>query len=156
PRGRPWCSPFPGNHDVLFVEKVLQPARRRCRRHRRSKGRVPFHCGASGKALLAFGAEALREGVMAAPLRRRTPWTITDPARLEAELEQVRAQGYAVDRQELVVGYAAVAAPVFVDGVAVATLTVVGPVERLDVRRLAPVVGAAGRALTRDVAPVKG
>ncbi|WP_063726952.1 IclR family transcriptional regulator [Streptomyces sp. RTd22] len=146
---------FPGDHDVLFVEKYFSQ-RGGGVAVTEVEGRVPFHCGASGKALLAFGAQALREGVMAAPLRRRTPWTITDPARLEAELEQVREQGYAVDRQELVVGYAAVAAPVFADGVAVATLTVVGPVERLDVRRLAPVVGAAGRALTRDVAPVKG
>lgn len=141
---------FPGGQDVLFVEKYFSQ-RGGGVAVARVEGCVPFHCGASGKALLAFGDRATHERVLAAPLRRRTPWTITDPARLRAELEQVRQQGYAVDRQELVVGYGAVAAPVFADGVAVATLTVTGPIGRLDVSRLGPVVIAAGRALTRDV-----
>ncbi|RZK69805.1 MAG: IclR family transcriptional regulator, partial [Rhodococcus sp. (in: high G+C Gram-positive bacteria)] len=61
-----------------------------------------------------------------------------------------RRQGFAVDRQELVVGYGAVAAPVLSHGVAVATLTVVGPIDRIQVSRLAPVVTAAAAALTRD------
>ncbi|WP_413810711.1 IclR family transcriptional regulator [Streptomyces sp. OE57] len=145
---------FPGDQDVLFVEKYFSQ-RGGGVAVTQVEGRVPFHCGASGKALLAFGDPAIRERVLASPLRRRTQWTIADPERLQAELEQTRRQGYAVDRQELVVGYGAVAAPVFAEDVAVATVTVVGPVERLDVSRLAPVVAAAGRALTRDFAGVK-
>ncbi|MER5748609.1 IclR family transcriptional regulator [Streptomyces sp. NPDC002088] len=140
---------FPGDQDVLFVEKYFSQ-RGGGITFTQVEDRVPFHCGASGKALLAFGDPALRERVLAAPLRRRTQWTITDPARLAADLEQARRQGYAVERQELVVGYGAVAAPVFAAGVAVATLTVTGPIDRLDISRLAPVVTAAGRALTRD------
>ncbi|WAP53899.1 IclR family transcriptional regulator [Streptomyces sp. S465] len=144
---------FPGDRHVLFAEKYFsQRGGGVAVTH--VEGRVPFHCGASGKALLAFGDESTRESVMRAPLRRRTPWTITDPSRLRAEIEEVRRQGYAIDRQELVVGYGAVAAPVFAQGVAVATLTVVGPVDRMDVRRVAPMVTAAGRALTRDVEAV--
>ncbi|WP_406135178.1 IclR family transcriptional regulator [Streptomyces sp. NBC_01089] len=140
---------FPGDQDVLFVEKYFSQ-RGGGVAVTQVEGRVPFHCGASGKTLLAFGDPAIRERVMASPLRRRTPWTITEPARLEAELDQTRRQGYAIDRQELVVGYGAVAAPVFARGVAVATFTVTGPIDRLDVPRLAPVVTAAGRAVTRD------
>ncbi|MFC8661989.1 IclR family transcriptional regulator [Streptomyces sp. NPDC057199] len=140
---------FPGYQEVLFVEKNFSQ-RGGGVAVTQVEGRVPFHCGASGKALLAFGDAELRERVLASPLRRRTPWTITEVARLRAELEQTRRQGYAVDRQELVVGYGAVAAPVFVEGVAVATLTVVGPIDRMDVSRLSPVVTAAGRGVTRD------
>ncbi|MGI5466788.1 IclR family transcriptional regulator [Streptomyces sp. CA-132043] len=142
---------FPGDQDVLFAEKYFSQ-RGGGVTVTQVEGRVPFHCGASGKALLAFGAPEIHRRVLAAPLRRRTQWTITDPDRLRAELERVRQQGFAVDRQELVAGYGAVAAPVLASGVAVATLTVVGPVDRLDVSRLAPVVRLAGRALTRDSA----
>ncbi|MEV0777811.1 IclR family transcriptional regulator [Streptomyces sp. NPDC050433] len=144
---------FPGDQDVLFLEKYFSQ-RGGGVAVTQVEGRVPFHCGASGKALLAFGDPALRGRVLAAPLRRRTHWTTTDPAQLAAELEQVRQQGYAVDRQELVAGYGAVGAPVFSAGIAVAALTVTGPIDRLDVPRLAPVVTAAGRALTRDFEPV--
>ncbi|MDT2005404.1 IclR family transcriptional regulator [Rhodococcus opacus] len=144
---------FPGDHAVLFAEKYFSQ-RGGGVTVTQVEGRVPFHCGASGKALLAFGDPAIRERVMAATLSRRTRWTITDPARLTAELEQVRRQGFAVDRQELVVGYGAVAAPVLTQGVAVATLTVVGPIDRIHISRLAPAVTAAAHALTRDFAHV--
>ncbi|MFB6675399.1 IclR family transcriptional regulator [Streptomyces sp. NPDC056390] len=146
---------FPGDQDVLFAEKYYSQ-RGGGVAVSQVEGRVPFHCGASGKALLAFGDPALAARVVSAPLSRRTRWTITEPERLRAELEQVRRQGYAVDRQELVAGFGAVSAPVLVADVAVATLTVTGPVERLDVARLAPVVTAAGRALTRDFKEVRG
>jgi DNA-binding IclR family transcriptional regulator len=115
------------------------------------EGRVPFHCGASGKALLAFGDPAVLERVVAEPLQRRTAWTITDPGRLRAEVTHVREQGYAIERQEVVAGYGAVSAPVLVGGRALATLTVVTPIDRLDVRHIAPAVRTAARAFGRAI-----
>ncbi len=140
---------YAGDNEVLFLEKYFS---------RRGggvtvtqvEGRVPFHCGASGKALLAFGDAELRERILAAPLRRKTPWTITDAAQLRAELEKTRRQGFAVDRQELVVGFGAVSVPIMIGDLAAATLTVVGPISRIDVARLAPEMIAVGRTLARD------
>lgn len=37
-------------------------------------------------------------------LKSYTPYTITDPEQLEQELEQIRAQGYAVESGELQIG----------------------------------------------------
>ena len=46
------------------------------------------------------------------PARRLTPRTIADPARLRAQLEEIRARGYAQTMEELEEGLNAVAAPV--------------------------------------------
>jgi DNA-binding IclR family transcriptional regulator len=140
----------PGDHDVLFVEKFFGQ-RGGGTTVTKVEGRVPFHCGASGKVLLAFGDPALLEQVTAGPLRPRTPRTITDPERLRAEIARVRENGYAVERQEVVVGYGAVGAPVLIDGRALATITVVTQIDRLDVRRLVPAVSTAARALSRVI-----
>lgn len=74
--------------------------------------RVPPHCTALGKVLLAHDLEALEKFLQKAPLPALTPNTITDPELLKRELEQVRAQGYAVDWEEFHEGNICVAAPV--------------------------------------------
>ena len=48
-------------------------------------------------------------------LRPRTETTITDPALFVQTLEEVRAQGYAVDDQENELGVNCIALPVFLD-----------------------------------------
>jgi DNA-binding IclR family transcriptional regulator len=140
----------PGDHDVLFMEKFFGQ-RGGGTTVTKVEGRVPIHCSASGKVLLAFGDPALLEQVTAKPLRPRTARTITDPERLRAEVGRVREDGFAVERQEVVLGYGAVAAPVLVEARAIATITVVTPIDRLDVRSLAPATGTAARALSRVV-----
>jgi DNA-binding IclR family transcriptional regulator len=95
--------------------------------------RVPHHCSANGKALLAFGAARLPDS----ELERLTPHTIVDPDKLEAELKKARARGYATAADELEPGLSAVAAPVFSpDRVAVAALSVSGPTMRMSPARL--------------------
>ena len=94
--------------------------------------RTPVHCTASGKAILAFGPDAVRERLLAAPLEQVTPRTITDRAELEAQLEAARHMGVARTHEELEVGLDAIAAPVFgADGEVVAALDVSGPSHRL-------------------------
>lgn len=73
---------------------------------------APIHAGAASKILLAHLSPGKREALLAKPLPRYTSTTITDPVQLEAELEQVRRQGYALDQQEYAEGVEAVAAPV--------------------------------------------
>ncbi|HYS98756.1 MAG TPA: IclR family transcriptional regulator [Candidatus Dormibacteraeota bacterium] len=94
--------------------------------------RTPVHCTASGKVIAAFGKDAIRERLLTLPLDRVTPNTITDRARLEAQLEDARHAGVARTHEELEVGLDAIAAPVFgVDGEVVAALDVSGPSHRL-------------------------
>ena len=56
----------------------------------------PAHATAPGKALLAH-RDAWRDSLLAQPLRRLTPRTITDPRDLAAELTRIRQRGYATD-----------------------------------------------------------
>jgi len=94
--------------------------------------RTPVHCTASGKAITAFGPAEVRERLLDLPLDRVTPHTITDPAELEAQLEEVRRTGVARTHEELEVGLDAIAAPVFgAEGEVVAALDVSGPSHRL-------------------------
>ena len=94
---------------------------------------VPGNCSALGKVLLAYGAMRLPPG----KLEQRTRRTITDPAVLDADLEQVRRRGYAVTNEELEPGLVAIAAPVASAGDAgqgaavVAALSVSAPSSRL-------------------------
>lgn len=96
--------------------------------------RSPVHASSSGKVMVAFGEPALRREILRHRLERRTARTITDPVRLAAVLDQVRRQGYAASSGELEDGLVTVAAPVLVDGAAVAALSVSGPGYRLPAR----------------------
>lgn len=75
--------------------------------------RMPAHATAMGKVLLAaLPDDQLREYLSRARLTRYLPRTVTDPEQLRAQLEQVRASGYALVDQELEEGLVAIAAPV--------------------------------------------
>lgn len=94
--------------------------------------RYPVHCTASGKAILAFGPQAVRDRLLAGQLAQITPRTVTDRAALEAQLEAARRAGVARTHEELEVGLDAIAAPVFgPDGDVVAAVDVSGPTHRL-------------------------
>jgi DNA-binding IclR family transcriptional regulator len=94
--------------------------------------RTPIHCTASGKVILAFAHDALRRRLLAAPLERRTAYTIVDAGELEAQLVSVRESGIARTFEELEVGLDAIAAPVrSAGGEVVAALDVSGPTNRL-------------------------
>lgn len=89
------------------------------------------HARATGKLLLAFADDVVREAVLRAnPLRALTPHTITDEARLCEELERIRAAGYAYDREEYAEGVTCVSAPITEAGVVVAALTISAPTAR--------------------------
>ena len=73
----------------------------------------PLHCTAMGKVLLALMDTEERTEILGGGLESFTSQTITDPAVLEGELEQVRERWYAVDREEITRGIMCVAAPVY-------------------------------------------
>lgn len=75
--------------------------------------RIPLHCLASGKAILAaFPDERVQSIIEDHGLPFRTPNTITDPDRLHETLARIRERGYAFDNEERIQGMRAVAAPV--------------------------------------------
>lgn len=61
----------------------------------------PFHCTALGKCILAFMSQTERDAMMDGyMLQKYTEDTITDISALYAELERIRAAGYARDMGE--------------------------------------------------------
>jgi DNA-binding IclR family transcriptional regulator len=82
----------------------------------RNGQRDAAHSSGLGKVLLAALAdEALDEVIATCGLPPRTATTLTTPEALREALETVRAQGYAFDDEESVIGLACIAAPVFDD-----------------------------------------
>jgi DNA-binding IclR family transcriptional regulator len=119
----------------------------------------PAHATAIGKVLLAANRYAAEE-LHAQGLDRYTPATITEWKAFAAELREVLERGWAVDREELVVGEVTVAAPIDDRrGATVGAIGISGPVERLiqngEPRSdLVSYVRAAARAVSRDLGAI--
>lgn len=74
---------------------------------------VPLHCTAMGKLFLAHMPKRIRDNYYtAAPLRRFTDHTITDPAQMEEEIAAIRSDGLSINNQEYMVGLIGMAVPV--------------------------------------------
>lgn len=117
--------------------------------------RSPVHASSSGKVLMAFGEPKASKALLRRRLEPLTERTITDPARLRSLLEAVRSRGYASSSGELEEHLVSVAAPVLVDGTAVAAVSVSGPEYRLPARdhpRLGRLVMEAGAAVGHRIA----
>jgi len=70
------------------------------------------HARASGKLLLAFAPDSVRDEYLEShKLRRLTSNTITGRAALNRELKRIREQGYAVDEEEFAAGLCCLAVP---------------------------------------------
>jgi DNA-binding IclR family transcriptional regulator len=93
-----------------------------------------FHATAPGKVYLARMSEGrLKSVIERIGLPSITEFTVTDFEVLKEELNQVRAQGYASDYQEMRLGVFRIAAPVFDGNGSIAgCLGVAGPFYRLD------------------------
>lgn len=109
--------------EVLYVDKVA--GRRAVPIVSRTGGRLPMHPTGVGKALLAFEPDWFVRSYLDRVLERPTPHTITEPGRLARELATVRAQGYALTYEEMTLGSCSAAAPILVDGRAIAALGIV-------------------------------
>jgi IclR family acetate operon transcriptional repressor len=114
-------------------------------------GLVSMHCTAAGKAWLAATQEPDLSGLR---YDRRTPRTLTTEAGLRAAVDVTRAQGWALDDEELVEGVRCVAAAVLdEEGRPLAALSVSGPVSRVTpaaAAALGAAVASAAADLSRD------
>jgi DNA-binding IclR family transcriptional regulator len=85
--------------EVIYIDKY--DSTHPMRMYSRIGRRAPLHCTAVAKILLSDLPEAKRRALAESmEYPRLTANTITDPAAYLAELEQVRAVGYAVDNAE--------------------------------------------------------
>jgi len=73
----------------------------------------PLHAGAASKVIMAHLAKEELDRLLAQPLKKYTQHTLTDPAKLRAELTRIRNQGWAQDRGEHVGSVCALAAPIY-------------------------------------------
>jgi DNA-binding IclR family transcriptional regulator len=112
---------------IVYVAKI--GGHRQVTAPSRIGGRLPLHCTAIGKALLAFSPPELLVRVVEEGLDRRTPRTITAPGLLRQQLDRVVENGVAFEYEESAVGLACVAAPVLdAQDRPVAAISVTGPV----------------------------
>src|SRR5690606_27457238 len=74
---------------------------------------LKFHSSAQGKITMAFGDPLILPQVLNSRLEMSTPFTITDPARLNDEVAAARQRQWAVAPNESMVGLNALAAPIF-------------------------------------------
>ena len=117
---------------------------------------APAHCTAMGKVLLSGLPESrFLDYASGAPLTACSPMSLTEPAALREDLERIKAQGYAVDREEYNPGVRCVAAPLRDHtGWIVAAMSVSIPVQEAPEERIPGIaahVVAAARATSHDL-----
>jgi len=114
---------------------------------------VPLHCTSMGKLFLSLmPAKKCALLLRSIPLYRYTENTITDAARLEAELENIRSAEVSTDNQEFLAGVVCVAVPVRdTNKQPVAALAVSAPLARMTLQQglqHVPLLKAAAEQLT--------
>jgi DNA-binding IclR family transcriptional regulator len=129
------------DQDTVLVTLNLFPHSRVIQFHQLGP-RVPAYCSALGKAILAWlKTEELASYLKHTRLSSYTTYTITDRKRLLQELEQTRQQGYAVDREECLVGLACIGAPIFEHtGRPIASLSISGGPDLLKDKQLSSII----------------
>ena len=93
---------------------------------------LPVHVAAGAKAILAYLPVEVRRRYLNGKLPRFTSKTITNPALLHGQFEDIREKGFSFDNEEHDVGINAVGAPIFnSEKKPVAALVVAGPSKRI-------------------------
>ena len=121
--------------EVLYLAK--QESSQTIRMVSRVGSRVPAHCTALGKVLLAHLSKEERKNILNKKgLPRLTKNTITNEKELEKELCKVREQGFALDREEHEKDVRCIAAPIRNhQGNVIAAMSISGPAFRMDVNK---------------------
>jgi IclR family transcriptional regulator, KDG regulon repressor len=137
--------------EVLYLDKVESVTA--ARMYSVVGTRNPLHSTSLGKAILAFLPQNERKMLLnRIAYTQRTPNTITDRDSLEQHLEQVRAQGFAVDNVENEEGIRCVGVPVLGNAeIPIAAISISGPTVRMTperVEELAPMLQETGRRIS--------
>lgn len=136
--------------DVVYLEKLR--SRNGIATPTMIGDRFPANCTAVGKALLAFSGAAVVSGALEAPLRRLTAGSVASAGLLRRQLDEIRAAGHAIDREESVPGLACVAVPVLAGDGAVAAISVAFPASAGSGQVLVSPLRQAAAAISRSPA----
>ena len=140
-----------GGAQVLVVERIT--GHRPMPMLEQAGGKIPAHCSALGRAILAYSDPETIEAILAAGLQPRTPRTLTSRVAVLRELTAIPSRGWAVDREEGNIGISCVAAPIFGPlGQVAAALSVTGPTGLVRAERIGPAVRLAAAAASRAYA----
>lgn len=117
--------------DFIYIERI--ECEWSLRVHLAAGSRVRAHSTSGGKVMLAYmQPEQRRKLLEAHKLESFTATTITSVVELEAQLDEIRAQGFAVNDREQNVGIVGVAVPILdTHGTALAALALHGPDSRI-------------------------
>lgn len=131
-----------GTHTLRMADKV--------------GSKSPFHTTAAGKAIAAHQPErTVKEWIAKRGLPPLTPLTIANEADLFLELDRVRRQGYALDKEENVLGARCIGVPLFdMFGAVQGAISLSGAVHRYpdsEIESIAAAVIEAGRAISRQL-----
>ncbi|WP_084462721.1 IclR family transcriptional regulator [Oceanibaculum pacificum] len=143
--------------DTDAVVAIRMPSQRRINSNTAIGRRMPAYCVSTGRAVLAWLSPEERKAVLdRTNFVRLTPRTNIDRASLEACLDQVRIDGFAMVEEEADLGEMAVAAPIFdgerkpIAALGITTSTAYWSME--DAReKLAPIVMQAATAISRSL-----
>lgn len=116
--------------------------------------RPPAHCSAQGRIVLAWSPEAQRKRLLGHKLAAYTPESLTDAARIQRRLAQIRERLYEDAPGETLPGINVLAAPILRDGdELVGTIGIIGSVQDVASpprrEQLALVQGCAASLSTR-------
>ncbi|MCJ2877633.1 SMP-30/gluconolactonase/LRE family protein [Rhizobium pusense] len=153
-----------GETSYLAVQEgshVLALGRFESAHDKRSNARLgvlkPMHCTSQGKSILAHLSEAQLDTVLSGELQSFTANTISDPKQLKSHLAIVRARGYAIDDEEIVLGTRCVGAAILDDaGRPLAAISVAGPTFRMPPERaeqLGKELAEAARRISSQLTP---
>ena len=101
--------------------------------------------------MLAYCRPEIVQMVLGGSLARRTAYSVTEPGRLAAELQRIRAAGVAMDKEEAALGLGCVAAPIVYGTNVVAAISVAGPVQNMNWTASAALVKGAARRIAIDL-----
>lgn len=137
-------------NEIVYLDKLESPdvpvpaSRTGCR--------LPMHCTALGKAMLAFSPPALSDEIIQAGLEPVTGRSITSVAVFRRELAAVRSTRLAFDREELSLGLFCIATPIFDSGGAMVGAISVSSLETIvGAKNLGPALLTISRALSREL-----
>lgn len=71
-----------------------------------------LHCTAEGLAILAFKSKKIIDSVIKQPLKKYTPYTLTEFEPLRKEILKVHYENFAITKDTFAIGYSSYAAPI--------------------------------------------
>ena len=116
------------NLDIVFLDKIItkEPLRIVLDIGRR----VPANCTGMGKVLLAYAKDINLEDI---DYKKYSDNTIDNIEKFQEELETIRKQGYAIDKEEYIKGLICIAVPIKNrNGNVIAAISIATPAVRMD------------------------